>query len=135
MSVFIERSQLTISASCSYFQPRRFPNGILRDEGHITTWIVILSWKVNLNCKVIICLNNCPRNCVHKFDEEQQRQKTSTVHLATDSSGGFSRFFFILRRVDECQERFTKTPILHQLLEHKIFISFSTRGRESLQCF
>jgi hypothetical protein len=33
----------------------------------------------------VICLNNCPRNCGHKFDEEQQRQKTSTVHLASDS--------------------------------------------------
>jgi hypothetical protein len=26
-------------ASCLYFQPRWFPNGILRDKGHITTWI------------------------------------------------------------------------------------------------
>ena len=28
MSDFSERPQLTISASCSYFQPRGFPNGI-----------------------------------------------------------------------------------------------------------
>jgi hypothetical protein len=29
--------------------------------------------------------------------------------------------FFILRRVDECQEPFTKTPILHQLLNNVLF--------------
>jgi hypothetical protein len=93
MSVVIGNLKLAISVSCSCFQPRGFPNGILRDEGHITTWIVTLGWKVTLIYKVQICLNNCPRNCGHKFDEEQQCQKTSTVHIATDSSGRSSRFF------------------------------------------
>jgi hypothetical protein len=82
MSVVIGNLKLYSNIwSCSYFQPRGFPNGILRDEGHITTWIVTLGWKVNLICKVIY-LNNCPRNCGHKFDKEQQRQKTLTVHQA-----------------------------------------------------
>jgi hypothetical protein len=73
---------------------RGFPNGILRDKGHITTWIVVedcgngipdivtFGCQVNLICKVIICLNDGPRNCGYKFNEEQQRQKTLTIHQA-----------------------------------------------------
>jgi hypothetical protein len=41
MSVVIGNLKLAISVSCSWcFQPRGFPNGVLRDEGHIATWSV-----------------------------------------------------------------------------------------------
>jgi hypothetical protein len=100
MSVVIRNSMLATDLS----HVRNFNHGGFQTVSSVTkdilytTWIVTLGWKVTLIYKVIICLNNCPRNCGHKFDEEQQCQKTSTVHLATDSSGGSSRFFYFTTR-------------------------------------
>ena len=48
MSVVIGNLKLAISVSCSCFQPRGFPNGVLRDEGDIATWSVTLGWKVTV---------------------------------------------------------------------------------------
>jgi hypothetical protein len=70
------------------------------------------------------------------FDEEQQRQKHRHVQFILPlTHQGDLLDFFILRRVDECQEPFTKTPILQQLLEIYNFIPFSTRGRQLFLVF